>query len=74
MENSEDFCGVRLRVSAKAAPQKAESEPTANTHHITGAENLMEALISESEGPVRSLLDASMCAASCMGSQNPRSS
>src|SRR5947208_3565472 len=56
-EASEDFSGVQLGVSAKAAFERAETEAAQHGHSVTGTESLMRALLSESAGPVRSLLD-----------------
>jgi ATP-dependent Clp protease ATP-binding subunit ClpA len=57
-EKSEDFAGVPLGLSAKAAFERAEAE--AATHHsrTIGTESLMRALLSEPGGPVRGLLDS----------------
>jgi ATP-dependent Clp protease ATP-binding subunit ClpA len=57
-EESEDFSGVPLGISAKAALERAESEASQRHHKATGTESLMRALLSESVGPVRSLLDS----------------
>jgi ATP-dependent Clp protease ATP-binding subunit ClpA len=58
VEESEDFSGVPLGISAKSALERAESDASQHSHTFTGAENLMRALLSESAGPVRSLLDS----------------
>ena len=62
-ETFEDFHGVPLGASAKAALERAESEATRRGTGTTGTESLMNALLSEKAGPVRSLLDANKDAA-----------
>jgi ATP-dependent Clp protease ATP-binding subunit ClpA len=57
-EASEDFSGVQLGVSAKTALERAEAGAAQQRHSMTGTNSLMRALLSESVGPVRSLLDA----------------
>ncbi len=63
-EADEDFYGVRLGVSAKLALERAEAEAKQRGSPTTGTNSLMRALLSESEGPVRSLLDATRVAPS----------
>ncbi len=72
-EASEDFAGVRLGVSAKVALERAESEAAQRGHTMTGSESLMRALLSESAGPVRSLLDARQTAAFDSSYASPKS-
>jgi ATP-dependent Clp protease ATP-binding subunit ClpA len=57
-EAGEDFSGVRLGASAKAALERAEVEAAQRGHSATGTDGLMRALLAESDGPVRSLLAA----------------
>src|SRR6266446_6445766 len=57
-EASEDICGLRLGVSAKAALDRADSEAAKHGWVATGSASLLLALLAESEGPVRTLLDA----------------
>jgi Clp amino terminal domain, pathogenicity island component len=61
LEASEEFYSVRLGASAKAAFERAESETSRSGIIGTGA--LMRALVAESEGPVRSLLDVARSSA-----------
>ena len=56
-EVSEDFSGVQLGISAKTALERAEAEPCQYRHRMTGVNALMRALLAETEGPIRSLLD-----------------
>jgi hypothetical protein len=56
-ELSGDFSGVRLGISAKAALERAESELGQHRLRMTGANALMRALLAETDGPIRSLLD-----------------
>ena len=58
MEPSQDFSGVPLGISAKAALDRAEVEAAQHRHSSTGTNGLMRALLAESAGPVRSLLDS----------------
>jgi ATP-dependent Clp protease ATP-binding subunit ClpA len=57
-EGSEDFVGVPLGLSAKAAFERAEAYVAAHHNRTVGTESLMRALLSESQGPLRSLLDS----------------
>jgi ATP-dependent Clp protease ATP-binding subunit ClpA len=57
-EASEDFAGVLLGQSAKAAFERAEAEVATYHNRTIGTESLMRALLAEPEGPVRSLLDS----------------
>jgi len=61
-ETSEDFSGVQLGDSGKVALERAVSEAAQRGCSVTGTDSLMRALLSETEGPVRSLLDASQTA------------
>ena len=56
-ETSEEFHSVPLGASAKAALERAESEAAQRHHSGTGTNALMCALLAETNGPVRSLLD-----------------
>jgi ATP-dependent Clp protease ATP-binding subunit ClpA len=58
VEPSEEYFSVRLGASAKAAIERAEIETAKLGHSSTGTNGLMRALLAESDGPVRSLLDA----------------
>ena len=58
LEVSEEFYTVRLGASAKAALERAEVEAVQRGHTMTGTHALMRALLTESDGPVRSLLAA----------------
>jgi ATP-dependent Clp protease ATP-binding subunit ClpA len=71
-EASEDFAGVRIGISAKAALEQAESESCWGGHSITGTESLMRALLSEREGPVRSLLGNNALATTGPDDERPR--
>jgi ATP-dependent Clp protease ATP-binding subunit ClpA len=57
-ERSEDFAGVPLGSSAKAAFERAEAEVAPHQNPTVGTENLMRALLSELDGPVRVLLNS----------------
>jgi ATP-dependent Clp protease ATP-binding subunit ClpA len=70
-EESEDFSGVRLGVSAKTALERAETDAAQHGDSITGSGNLMRALLSESSGPVRALLSTSGATKSEASSLSP---
>jgi ATP-dependent Clp protease ATP-binding subunit ClpA len=72
-EPSEDFLGVTLGVSAKTALERAESEAARHGHSMTGTNNLMRALLAESEGPVHSLLAAAKAASAEVAHKAPQS-
>lgn len=72
-EVSEDFGGVQLGASARAALQRAEVEATQRGHAATGTDGLMRALLAESVGPVHSLLAAAKPVASEVIRETPQS-
>src|SRR5258707_15234974 len=72
VEASEDFYGVSIRVSSKVGLEGAESEAAHRGHSYTGTERLIISLLSESEGPVRSLLDACKVGASRASHEPPK--
>ncbi len=72
-ETGEDFSGVRLGVSAKAALERAEVEAAQRGHFATGTDGLMRALLAESDGPVRSLLTAARPVTSEVIHETPQS-
>jgi hypothetical protein len=72
-ETSEDFHGVPLGVSAKSALGRAESEAAQRGGSVTGTHSLMRALLSESEGPVRSLLETTKVVTPEVRHETPKS-
>jgi ATP-dependent Clp protease ATP-binding subunit ClpA len=68
-EESEEFYSVQLGKSAKAALDKAEEETARREFVQTGPGGLMRALLAESEGPVRRLLDSAHSARSAMSQE-----
>jgi len=70
-ESSEEFYSVQLGASAKAALERAEIEAVKHRHWGTGTNALMRALLAESDGPVRSLLNAAGCADSQTSYEKP---
>jgi len=70
-EKSEDFAGVPLGLSAKAAFERAEAEVATHQNRTVGTQSLMRALLSEPCGPVRVLLDSCRAVTSHTSDESP---